>query len=81
MGISPSFVLPVRAESIECRVFGRTRALWRSGRDAEDPSLRADATGLTGDGVSLHGIVTKGPCLGIARGSMVRGFERDALEC
>ena len=81
IGISPSFVLPVRAESIEYKVFGLRRAFWRSGREAEDFSLSVDAAGLAGEGVSLYSNVVKGSCLGIVRGGMARGLERDALEC
>ena len=75
MGISPSFVLPVRAESSEYKVFGRRiRGFWRSGREAEDLSFNVDAAGLAGGGVSLYNNVVKGSCLGITRGGMVRGL-------
>ena len=81
MGISPSFVLPVRAESTEYKVFGRRQALRRSGRELEEVSLGVGTVGLAGEDESLQGNVTRGSFLDTTRGGMTRGLERDTLEC
>ena len=78
MGISPSFVLPVRAESIEYKVFGRMRRA--SGREAGDVSLGVDTPRLVNNDESLHGSVIDGLCLGTVRGGVIRGLEREMLE-
>lgn len=81
MGISPSFVLPVRAESTEYKVLGRRQALRRSGRELEEVSFGVGTRGLAGEDESLQGNVTRGSFLDITRGGMARGLERDTLDC
>lgn len=81
MGISPSFVLPVRAESTEYKVFGRIRrALWRSGREAEGVSLGVDTPRLASKDGSLHGNAIEGLYLGTVRGGVTRGLESETLD-
>lgn len=62
-------------------MFGRMRrALWRSGREAEDASLAEDTPKLASKDGSLYGNVIEGLCLGTVRGDIgvIRGLEREA---